>query len=45
MSNKYIKVRREQEKLPDNEIRVRGDVRIGRYLRRANDLLTGKVEG
>lgn len=24
---------------------MRGDVRIGRYLRRANDLLTGKVEG
>lgn len=45
MSNKYIKVKRDQDKLPDNEIRVRGDVRIGRYLRRANDLLTGKVEG
>lgn len=44
MSNKYIKVKRDQDKLPDNEIRVRGDVRIGRYLRRANDLLTGKVE-
>lgn len=45
MADKYRKVKREQEKLPDNEIRVRGDVRIGRYLRRAHDLLTGKVEG
>jgi hypothetical protein len=43
MADKYRKVKREQEKLPDNEIRVRADVRIGRYLRRANDLLTGKV--
>eukprot|EP00347_Sterkiella_histriomuscorum_P017299 403349920 len=45
MSESYEKVKRDQDKLPDNEIRVRGDVRIGRYLRRANDLLTGKVEG
>ena len=45
MADKYRKVKREQDKLPDNEIRVRGDVRIGRYLRRANDLLTGKVSG
>ena len=45
MADKYRKVKREQETLPDNEIRVRGDVRIGRYLRRAHDLLTGKVEG
>ena len=45
MADKYRKVKREQDKLPDNEIRVRGDVRIGRYLRRANDLLTGKVAG
>lgn len=45
MAEKYRRVRKEQEKLPENEIRVRGNVKIGRYLRRAHDLLTGKVAG
>jgi hypothetical protein len=43
MAEKYNRVRREQEKIPDNEIRVRRNNPIGKYLRRANDLLTGKV--
>ena len=45
MSDKYRRVRKELDKLPDNEIRVKRDARIGRYLRRANDLLTGKIAG
>lgn len=45
MADKYRKVERPQETLPDNEIRVRRDNRIGKYLRRANDLLNGKVSG
>jgi len=45
MADKYERVRREQDKLPDNEIRVRRDNPIGKYLRRANDILSGKVEG
>lgn len=45
MADKYQRIRREAEKLPENEIRVRKDNRIGKYLRRANDLLTGKIEG
>ena len=45
MSDKYRRVQKAFEKLPENEIRVRGNVRIGRYLRRAHDLLTGKVAG
>lgn len=43
MSDKYRRVEKEQEKLPENEIRVRRNVGIGRYLRRAVDLLTGVV--
>lgn len=42
---KYIRVKRPEEKLPDNEIRVKKTARIGRYLSRANDLLTGKIAG
>lgn len=42
---KYVRVRKEADKLPDNEIRVKRNARIGRYLRRANDLLTGKIPG
>ena len=45
MADKYRKVRKEADKLPDNEIRVRRDARIGKYLRRANDLLSGKIQG
>lgn len=41
---KYNRIRRQPEKLPEDEIRVRRDNRIGKYLRRANDILTGKVE-
>ena len=40
MANKYVKVRSTSEKLPDNEIRVRGDAQVGRYLKRAYDLFT-----
>ncbi len=38
--NKYRRVQkaRDEEAIPENEIRVRHDARIGRYLRRANDL-------
>ena len=43
MAEKYRKVERAPERLPENEIRVRRDNRIGKYLRRANDLLNGKV--
>jgi hypothetical protein len=45
MAEKYARIRRDQEKLADNEIRVRRTDPVGKYLRRANDLLTGKVEG
>ena len=45
MADKYMRVRKEQDKLPENEIRVRKGVGIGRYLRRAHDLLSGKVAG
>jgi len=45
MADKYERVRREPEKLADNEIRVRRNNPIGKYLRRANDILTGKVQG
>ena len=40
-----MRIKREAEKLPENEIRVRRGNRIGKYLRRANDLLSGKIEG
>jgi DNA-binding protein len=42
---KYTKVERSKESLPENELRVRRGPGIGRYLRRANELLTGKIEG
>ena len=45
MADKYRRIERVPEPLPDNEIRVRRDNRIGKYLRRANDLLTGKIAG
>ena len=45
MSDKYERIRREPEALPENEIRVKRDPRIGKYLNRAHDLLSGKVQG
>ena len=45
MAEKYTQVKKEDEKLPENEIRVKRNARIGRYLSRANDLLTGKIVG
>jgi DNA-binding protein len=45
MADKYERVARQPEKLADNEIRVRRGNAIGKYLKRANDLLTSKVEG
>ena len=35
----YRKIEKTQEKLPPNEIRVKGNVAIGRYLKRAHYLL------
>ncbi len=43
MADKYRKIRREPEPLPVNEIRVRRDPRIGKYLRRANELLSDQI--
>jgi hypothetical protein len=43
MADKYARVRREPEKLADNEIRVKRNNPVGKYLRRANDILSGKV--
>lgn len=45
MADKYRRVEKQQESLPPNEIRVRRGVGIGRYLRRAYDLLTNKELG
>ena len=45
MAEKYARIKREPDQLADNEIRVRRDNAVGNYLRRANDILTGKVEG
>ena len=45
MADKYLRVEKGQDKLPENEIRVKRGPGIGRYLRRANELLTGKVQG
>ena len=39
MADKYRRVEKSQEVLPSNEIRVKRKVGIGRYLKRANDLL------
>lgn len=39
MADKYRRVEKAQETLPQNEIRVRRDAGIGRYLRRAVELL------
>lgn len=45
MADKYTRVEKAQERLPENELRVKRGPGIGRYLRRANELLTGKVQG
>jgi DNA-binding protein len=39
MAEAYQKVERVEDQLPPNEIRVRRGVGIGRYLKRAHDLL------
>jgi len=44
MADKYNRLPRPEEVLPANEIRVKRDPRVGKYLKRANDILTGKVE-
>jgi hypothetical protein len=41
MSDKYRRVEKTQDSLPNNEIRVKRGVGIGRYLRRAFDVLNG----
>ena len=41
MAEKYMRVEKPQEVLPSNEIRVKRGVGIGRYLKRAHELLTG----
>jgi hypothetical protein len=42
MAEAYRKVERTQDALPENEIRVRRAVVLGRYLKRAWDLLEGE---
>lgn len=41
MAEKYRRIEKPQEALPANELRVKRGVGIGRYLKRAHDLLTG----
>jgi hypothetical protein len=45
MAEKYKKIERTVEVLPTNEIRVKKGVGIGRYLKRAYDLLKGAENG
>lgn len=42
MAEKYKRIEKAQDSLPNNEIRVKRKVGIGRYLKRAYDLLTDK---
>jgi Na+/phosphate symporter len=42
MADKYRRVEKAQETLPANEIRVRRNVGIGRYLKRAVEVLQSK---
>jgi len=44
MAESYRKVRKTEDSLPVNEIRVRRGVGIGRYLKRAWELLNGQEE-
>ena len=39
MADKYMRIDKPQEVLPPNEIRVKRGVGIGRYLKRAHELL------
>ena len=39
MADKYMRIEKPQETLPPNEIRVKRGVGIGRYLKRAHELL------
>ena len=41
MADKYQRIEKPQETLPSNEIRVKRGVGIGRYLKRAYELLNG----
>ena len=41
MADKYMRIEKPQEVLPSNEIRVKRGVGIGRYLKRAHELLNG----
>lgn len=45
MADKYQRIEKTQETLPPNEIRVKRGVGIGRYLKRAHELLTGTAGG
>ena len=45
MADAYRRVERTEDSLPANEIRVRRGVGIGRYLKRAWELLNGADEG
>lgn len=45
MADKYQRIEKQQETLPPNEIRVKRGVGIGRYLKRAHELLTGNAGG
>jgi len=40
MADKYVRIEKPQEMLPPNEIRVKRGVGIGRYLKRAHELLS-----
>jgi len=42
MAEKYRRIEKAQDSLPNNEIRVKRKVGIGRYLKRAYDLLNDK---
>jgi DNA-binding protein len=44
MADKYRRAEKKQENLPENEIRVRRGVGIGRYLRRAHELLSKETD-
>jgi DNA-binding protein len=44
MAEKYVKVKKEEEKLPSNLIRVRKNQRLGNYLRRAIEVLVTSNE-
>ena len=45
MADKYRKIEKAQDTLPPNEIRVKGGVGIGRYLKRAHELLSQSEDG